>query len=429
MQMFKRSFLLALLLVASSYAAEPPRPRKPPFDFAGAERIADQQLKRPAAPVEKAAPPAQPPKLAQPLCTNCKGTLIARCPQHAKQAAFITDNPKDADVCKLCSGVGLLPCPTCKTKKELADPYKEAEANTKQAADDLQASLKELQSVVDGGNLGYKMNAYAATHIAFGSTLDRKSILPCIHHAEGLIAKLNEAFTTSAGKKDTFDFLKARDCRFFIVNAQAEYKPFVENIIKVRSPNLDVELTLKLAGTHSFYVPSTSLTCFEKLARRDDTLQHSIVHQLGHFAVNRLAGVRSLPTWIEEGFAAQAESLEMGQPRIYCCNYQENKLDVLRAKDAALKRLALKPLPMEKLVRVTYMDMKSDEYFQAWSMIAMLMERDTDKLQAFLKTLPKGERDPGGLRIDAAEQEAALKEAYGYDFPKLIAVWKLWVAR
>ncbi|HYF48094.1 MAG TPA: DUF1570 domain-containing protein [Planctomycetota bacterium] len=420
--------LCLLIFLSAAVSGADTKPKKPPFDFAAAERLADQQLKRPATPAEKPPAPVPPIKPAQPLCNACKGTLLAACPQHAKQAAYVSDTPNDPQICKVCSGAGVLACPTCKNKKDLADQWKQAEDTSKQIVEDLRTSIKDMHALAEGGKLGYKLSGHAAPHVVIGSTLDRKSILPCVHHAEGAIAKLNEAFTRPEGTKTTFDFLKAQDTRFFIVNTQAEYKPFVENIVKVQSPSIDVDLTLKLSGTHRFYPPSLSLTCFEKLARREDTLQHSVVHQLGHFAVNRLAGSRSLPTWIEEGFAAQVETMEMGQPVIYCCDYQENRLDVLRTRDAALKRLSQKPIPMEKLVRITYLDMKADEYFQAWSLVTMLIERDSDKFQAFLKALPKGERDPGGLRIDAAEQEAALKEAYGYDYPKLLAVWRMWLA-
>jgi len=101
----------------------------------------------------------------------------------------------------------------------------------------------------------------------------------------------------------------------------------------------------------------------------------------------------------------------------------------MKQRVSTLQRLARenKYIPMPKLSQMNYMDMKSDEYFQSWSLVTMLIERDPDKFLNLLKIIPEAANGATGGELKADEQEKALQEAYGYDFAKLIAVWKQYV--
>jgi hypothetical protein len=74
------------------------------------------------------------------------------------------------------------------------------------------------------------------------------------------------------------------------------------------------------------------------------------------------------------------------------------------------------------------MDMKTEEYFQSWSLVTMLIERDPAKFLEFLKAIPAVNNGVAGGELKAADQEHALQQVYGYDFPKLLSVWKQYVA-
>ena len=158
-------------------------------------------------------------------------------------------------------------------------------------------------------------------------------------------------------------------------------------------------------------------------------LRHNFVHVLGHFLVNRVEGERDAPPWIEEGFAAYCETVQLRNPKVYCFAYATNEQDITRRRDATLKMMARQNqlVPMERLTQMNFASMKPKEYFQAWSMVTMLIERDPDKFLAFLKALPEPEFDPGGARIPAEKQEEAMKATYGYDYKKLVAVWRQYV--
>jgi hypothetical protein len=416
MRWFAALFTVAVLAAAAG-AQEP---GKKPFDFVAAERIADQQLKRPVTPPEKKEPekPAPPPS-----CRPCMGTSMAVCPQHKMQAAYIGEGQLDGEKCKLCNGISFLPCPTCKGKKEVEEQWKGAEDRAREMLETMQFGLKEIENLEAKEKLDLKLTGFATARFSIGSTLDKKLILPCIHHGEGMLEKLNGWF-----KAEKFYFFTPVDTRFHVMNSKDEFKKYLEFAKGDRQSDMDVEMALKGSGMHWFTQPSTAVNCFEKLNRDPVILQHTIVHFLGHFAINRVAGARSYPAWLEEGFAAAAEALEMKTPRIYCFAYVENKVDI-KNRDAALRRLAQVPVGMDRLTQMKFLDMKGDEYFQAWSMVAMLVDRDPEKFIAFLKALPAGTFEPGGLRIPAEEQEEALKSTYGYDFAKLLIVWRQYAMR
>ena len=395
-----------------------------PFDFTAAERFADTLLNRKPAPADPN-PVIPPPKPQPPACAMCKDTFAAPCPNHKTQAPFIADGQTEAERCPLCKGLGWLPCPQCKKKKEALAPLEVVEARFKAELENAQALLKDVHELEAADKLNTRLTGYIAPHFSIATTLDKKLLGPCINHCESLLVKLSGEFHS-----EKFSFTLPADTRFDLLNTQAEYKRFLEKITKAEKPDLDLELAGKGAGYHtSLSLPSTAFSCFEKIGRNAQLLQHTCVHWLGHFLLDRVADSRVYPSWLEEGFAAYSETLEMSSPCVYCFAYVQNQADILKNRDQTLRRMASqnKPLPMEGLTRMTLMDMKAEEYFQAWSLTTMLIERDPEKFVAFLKALPSGTQDPGGLRIEAAEQEKALQEAYGYDFPKLLAVWRQWV--
>jgi hypothetical protein len=419
---------LILALACAATNAAQPKPVHPPFDFDAAERIADQLLKRPAAPKEKKPAPVTIPavaKLAASSCGNCRGTLTAICPVHKDQAACIVEGRTPEQNCRYCFGLGRLACPTCKSNKAAERDWAAVDAEIKQIIASEKATIDEINKDEKPDVLNVKLTGYVSPHFCISSTLDSRLILPCTHHGEGLIDKLETAFPA----KD-FTFTTHHDTRMYLLDTVPQYETFIQKIWKVRYPNADVPMALKASGVHTLGLPSIGTSCFERDGKSADKLQHSTVHYLGHFLIGRVAGVRQFPTWLEEGFAAYCETLELSAPTVYCMCYAENSINIVGDRNAAISKMLKNNsvVAMDKLAHVTYMSMKRDDYFQAWSLVTMLIARDPNKFVAFLKAMPKGTQDETGLIVKADEQEAALKQTYGYDYPKLIAVWKQWAA-
>jgi len=417
---------LAIALISALLAARAEAANTRPFDFAQAERVADQQLKRqPEKPPPPEAKEKEPPP-AVPLCKQCGNLYEIRCPQHKAQAPCLIEGQPEAQRCKLCLETGRMVCPACKTKKDLQPQWEIAEARQKSLVDTATLALKEIDGLEGPDLLGYKLTGYASPHFSIGTTLDRKLVLPCVLHGEGLIEKLNLDF-----RGEVFSFPTPTDTRFYMLDNPKEFETFLDKVWRQRFPDIDAAGAAKTMGQHTYMLPSTACNCFERMKRNPSGLQHTFVHFLGHFLLNRVSDVRSYPPWIEEGFAAYAESLEMSTPNTHCMQYAVNMVDVVKNRDSTLRKMATQNtvIPMPKLVRMTYIDMKAEEYFMSWSLMDMLVERDPTKFLNFLKAMPTGEQDPGGLRVDADDQEKALKEAYGYDYAKLIAVWRQWVLR
>lgn len=427
MKAFSWMLLLTLLACAPAPAAS-----VPPFDFAAAERNADAELKRPAAPIAPIAPASKDPKsVAQagssaPVCALCKGSGQITCTLHPKQFVCVYSGTADADVCKLCKNLGVIPCTACKasTQPEVKEKYQEAEAALAQSLTAAQDLIKEIDVDGNADRLNTKIVGYSAAHISVASNLTRVLTLACMQHSEALLPKLEKAFNGPV-----FSFTSPQNTRVYLLDKPPEYLRFLEVIWKSRFPSADTVLFAKTSGTRAFQVPSTGVICFEKVQRNQELLVHDFVHMYSHILLNRVASERQYTPWIEEGFAAYAESLELNAPQIYCIQYDFNNLDIQknRAKTLLAMARANKPVPMEKLSQITFMDMKSDEYFEAWSIVTMLIERDPARFIAFLQALPESVSGVAGGEIKAADQEAALKEAYGYDFPKLLSVWRQYV--
>jgi hypothetical protein len=407
---------------ASAFAAE----LHPPFDFATAERNADVELKRPVAPVVKEQKPAPPPVQPAPLCQLCKGTGQIPCTLHPKQFVCVYSGAAEIDVCKLCKNLGFMPCTACKAnpKPEAKEKYQEAEAAFTQANTAAQDVVKEIEA--DGGadRLSTHITGYSAPHISVASNLTKVLTQACMQHSEALLPKLEKAFNGPV-----FSFTSPQNTRIYLLDKSPEYLRFLQVIWKPRFPSSDVVLYAKTSGTRAFQLPSLGVICFEKVQRSQELLVHDFVHMYSHLLLNRVATERQYTPWIEEGFAAYAESLELNSPLIYCIQYDVNNLDIQKNRAKALLAMARanKPVQMEKLTQITFMDMKTDEYFQAWSMITMLIERDPAKFVAFLQAMPESVSGVAGGEIKAADQEKALKDAYGYDFPKLLSVWRQYV--
>lgn len=418
-----RNFILAcaLWIITSSVIAETARPR---FDFAAAERNADLELKRTPAPVMPEVPLAVKPVV--PVCATCKGTGRVICAQHTKNPACIISAQPETEVCKLCKNVGFYPCPVCKagSKQELKDKAAEAEAAQSQALSAMQQSAKEIENECAPARLNAKLTSFCTTHFSIASNLPRPLELLCVEHGENLLPKLDAVF-----HERTFTFTNSQDTRFFLVDKTLEFKRFLETIYKERFPDADVEFCLKTAGVSTHQAPCNSCACYEKMARVQDSMIHEFVHMYAHNLMDRVVGERNYVPWIREGFAAYGETLELGHPAVYCCAYEINKIDIMKQRVTTLQRLARenKAIPMPKLSQMTYMDMKSDEYFQSWSLVTMLIERDPDKFLNLLKIIPEAANGVSGGELKADEQEKALQEAYGYDFAKLLAVWKQYV--
>lgn len=413
--------LCGFLLTLSATAAE----NRPAFDFATAERNADVELKRKPEPPQPAPPKdTKTPAPPAPICPMCKDTGRIVCPQHAKQ--FVCVIPGDPEACKVCRGLGYIPCPTCKAnpKAEAKQRAAEAEAALNQAFTAAQDVGKEIEQ--DGGKdkLNTKITGYVAEHLAIGSNLPKVATLACAQHAEALLPKLEQVF-----HGPTFSFTAPQNARFYLLDKNTEYKAFLDTIWKPRFPSVDTDLFMKTSGTRAYQVPSVGVTCYEKIMRNQDLLVHDFVHMYSHVLLNRVAGERLYVPWIEEGFAAWAETLELNAPRVYCIQYDFNKIDIQKNRVKALQTMARAntPIPMEKLSQMSFMDMKADEYFQAWSIVSMLIERDPAKFIAFLNALPEAVNGVAGGEIKAVDQEKALKETYGYDYPKLLSVWKQYV--
>jgi hypothetical protein len=398
---------------------------RPKFDFATAERNADIELKRaPAPPTPEGQPP--PAKPTVPPCATCKGTGRVICVQHTRAPACVISAQPESEVCKLCKNVGFYACPACKTapKQELKDKAAEAEAAQAQMLVALQQSAKEIENECAPGRLDTKLTSFCATHFSIGANLPRPLSLLCVQHGESLLPKLDALF-----HEDTFTFTRAQDTRFFLLDKTVEFKRFLTTIYKERFPDIDIEFSMKMCGASMNRAPCYSCCCYEKMSRIQDSMVHEFVHMYSHILLDRVVGERMYVPWIREGFAAFGETLELNHPAVYCCAYEVNKIDIMKQRVTTLQRMARenKYIPMQKLTQMNYMDMKSDEYFQAWSLITMLIERDPDKFLNFLKILPEAAAGPTGGELKAEEQEKALQQAYGYDFPKLIAVWKQYV--
>lgn len=395
----------------------------PPFDFAAAERNADIELKRkPETPQNIPKTPPVPP--AVPTCALCKDTGRIVCPQHAKQVACVING--DPDACKLCRDLGYIPCPTCKAnpKPEAKSRIADAEAAlnlTFTAAQDLN---KDVDADSGPDRLNTKMTGYVAEHLCLSSNLPRPAALACVQHGEAMLPKLERAF-----QGPVFSFTAPQNLKFYQVDKTTEYKRFLETIWTARFPGVDSTLFMKTSGTRAYQLPSTGVVCYEKLQRNQDLLVHDFIHMYSHILLNRVAGERIYVPWIEEGFAAYAETLELSAPRVYCIQYDFNKMDIQknRAKVLLAMARANTPVPMAKLSQMSFMDMKEDEYFQSWSMITMLIERDPNKFITFLKVLPESVNGVAGGELKAVDQEKALQDAYGYDYPKLLSVWRQYV--
>jgi hypothetical protein len=412
--------IAAVNLMTQAYGADRPRA---PFDFAAAERNADVMLKRKPEPAVK--PAVAPPASKEKVCNHCKGTMELECPQHKTFAPALREEQPEAKRCKQCNETGLIVCPVCNQKKDLKEKLDALAAKRAALNDTEKTALEQITALEAADETNLKLTGYSGPHFSVGTTLDSKLIEPCLLHGEGSVEKLSEVF-----KAGEFGYTTAVDTKFVLITSLAQYKALLEGYVKKRFSETDVELSLQCSGIYRFPVPSIAVSCYEKINNAEQ-LQHTCVHFLGHFLLNRVNGERSYPPWLEEGFATYAETLEFKTPRVYCMAYAANQVDVIRDRDAKLKKMAQenKPVPMEKLTVMTYMDMKAEEYFQAWSLVTMLIERDPQKFIALVKALPKGVYEPGGLRVPPEEQEQALKDAYGYDCPKLLAVWRQWVLR
>jgi hypothetical protein len=396
---------------------------RPPFDFATAERNADLELKRTPTPPEVQPPVAKP---TAPLCAMCKATGRVLCTQHVKTAACVISGQPDSEICKMCKNVGFYPCPVCKSspKAELKDKAAEAEAAQSMALSVMQQALKEVETQCAPAQLNAKLTGYCTTHFSVGSDLPKPLALLCIQHGENLLPKLDALFHDS-----TFSFTHPQDTRYFLVDRTLDFKRFLETIYKERYKEADIEFCLKMCGSSMNQAPCYSCCCYEKMFRVQDSMIHEFVHMYAHNLLDRVVGERVYVPWIREGFAAYGETLELGHPAVYCCAYEMNKIDIMKQRVASLQRMARenKFIPMQKLSQMNYMDMKSDEYFEAWSLVTMLIERDPQKFLNLLKVMPEATYGPTGGELKADEQEKALKEAYGYDFAKLMLVWKQYV--
>ena len=396
----------------------------PPFDFATAERNADIELKRKPEPIPKPEKPAPPLPAPVPLCATCKDKGVVLCPQHAKVPACVIAG--DADVCKLCRGLGYTVCPTCKAnpKPDAKERVAQAEASLNQLFTAAQDVNKEADVDSGADRLNTKMTGYVAEHFCFSSNVTKVASLACVQHGEALLPKLEQVF-----HGPVFSFTQPQNLRFYQVDKNTEYKRFLETIWQPRFPNVDVSLFLKTSGTRAYQMPSMGVVCYEALGRNQDLLVHDFIHMYSHILLNRVAGERQYVPWIEEGFAAYAETLELTAPRVYCIQYDFNKMDIQKNRAKVLQALARAntPVPMEKLSQITFMDMKAEEYFQSWSIVTMLIERDPAKFVAFLKALPDSANGVAGGELKSTDQERALKEVYGYDYSKLLSVWRQYV--
>lgn len=391
--------------------------RRRPFNFARAERIADQMLRRKPAPLKKRLPTARPK---QPVCPICKGTLIFECPRHRHNAPCLIEGRPAAKICPWCKETGFLPCPRCRYKKELKQQLEAVLKKQKKAHELAKAVLEEINAWEAPDKLGFKLTGYAAPHFSIASNLPESLVVGCVNRGAALLKKLENEFHAKCFACGT-----PADTRFFLMKTSKDYARALQVVWRARFPDSDLKLALKGSGVHSHALPSLAVNCFARMAGKQ-SLEHNFVHVLGHFLINRVDVERDAPPWIEEGFAAYCETLELRSPRVYCFAYDFNKQDIVRNRDRTLREMARKnkPVPMERLTQMTYMDMKPPEYFQAWSLVTMLIERDPNKFRAFLKALPKPEIAEEGALIPADKQEEALKAVYGYDYPKLLAVWR-----
>jgi hypothetical protein len=405
-------FVTALLLFALSETEAADARR---FDFDGAERRADQALGRAAGAKPEGDAPHRPPK-----CARCLDTGLIRCPQHSLKPACVGESQPPADKCNLCDGLGAVVCRGCSNK----DVAVQAEESLRRAKQDAAEEIAAINAQEAPDRLATSLAAYAARHFSVASSLDHATTLPCIHHGEGLIRKCDETF--GAGM---FSFTRPKDARLYLLNSQQEYERLVKVIWKERHPSAEVDFYARASGLQTYRLPSLISVCFEKLNRNQTNLKHESVHLLAHVLLGRVKGTRPYPVWIEEGFAAWSETIELGSPRFYCFIYAESAIDIMKNRDAALKQMAQqnKPVSMDRLSRMNYSDMQAAEYFQAWSLVTMLIERSPKQFVAFLGALPAGAADLAGTSILPSVQEKALQQSYGYDYPKLLAVWRQWV--
>jgi len=425
--------LTALLLLLGAAGIHGGEYRHTQFNFDQAEAVADQQLGRKVDPkaaqgnqgvqgaqVEKIKLDPNAPK----LCPNCKGTFQIPCPNFPTKVPHVLIQGQENKVCPLCQSVGFVICPVCKQKPENKDACADAETRWKAVQKTMQDGLAYAKSLEAPDKLGYKVSGYATPHLGLVSTMPERVALSCASHGESLIAKLNVEF-----KGEHFFFTSPSDLHGYLIDTPPQYKTLLEKLIAPRYKDYDMALALKTAGDWASNPPSFIAAFYDHLGKSQPAAEHLFVHSLAHVLLNRVEATRHYPAWVQEGFAAYGETLELGQPETYCCAYDSVKVDLAANRNRVLTDMIKKNqvIKLDLLTKMDLTDMKSKEYYQAWSMITMLIERDADKFRAFLKALPEGSMEQGGLVIKSEDQEAALKEAYGYDFPKFLAVWQQYV--
>ncbi|MCX7805461.1 MAG: hypothetical protein N3A38_09770 [Planctomycetota bacterium] len=370
-------------------------------EFARWEAEADVALGRKPSPpaAEKPKPPDPPPPGA---CQTCRDTGKYPCPNHQKQTAFWTEG-QQPPAC--CGGLGWIACPRCPREKQQAnaDEWKGAVESRKALFQEL-GKFRELT--------GLKLQVSIAPRIAFVSDLSPQSCARSAQHCHELLLKFRNVFGC-----ERFEFTEAEDTRFFIFQKHEGYLAFLDKAYKEMFPDADIDLCRKAMGFHHSKEPSMSIGDYSKM-RTQNAMDHHVVHVYAHFLLARIGGFKKLPIWLEEGFAAWCETLQLRQPETYCFAYELKDVDIganrRRFLQEGIKKNRLCQLPT--LDRLTLDGYELMHYFMSWSLVEMLMRRDPAKFLTFVE-----------VRKDTDDTEEALKKAFGYDWPKLYEVWKRYV--
>ena len=335
-------------------------------------------------------------------CQTCRDIGKYPCSSHQKQMPFWTEG-QQAPAC--CGGLGWIPCPRCPKEKQQAnfDAWKRAVESQKMLFQEL-GKFKE--------QTGLKLQVSLAPRMAFVSDLNPQSCARSAQQCHELLMKFRNVFGC-----DKFEFTAAEDTRFFIFQKSEGYITFLDKSYKEMFPDADIELCKKAMGFHQYKEPSMSIGDYSKM-RTQSAMDHHVVHVYAHFLLARLGGFKRMPIWLEEGFAAWCEMLQMRQPETYCFSYELKDVDIganrKRFLQEGMKKNRLCQLPT--LDRLTLDGYELMHYFMSWSLVEMLIRRDPGKFISFVEA-----------RKEDDNTEAALKKSYGYDWPKLYEVWKRYI--
>lgn len=208
-------------------------------------------------------------------------------------------------------------------------------------------------------------------------------------------------------------------CEVFFIKSRQAYEKYVDIVFAGDDPT-EIKMTKRVAGFY-IYVPPRSVGCYENANQSLVALQHSAVHQVGHFCLYYFRTPTEVPLWLNEGFASFVESSVMGVVASRCIGggtggHDPHKWEDSNNWETLLKELIAKKkdTPISTLItRREFSSMTIPDRAKSWSLVKYMVKRDKEKFVKFIRALK-----------DGSKQEDALKESYGLTFKELEDKWK-----